>query len=957
MVLKEPLETDAEDLIPSFEHNTKRIVGYNTPRSEETVQALEEFETLVVPRMIELGWMEEIAKSRAKPFYNETDQTLTAHILPGIEILADIVEQAPGVKSTDFRELAALWTIHDVHKIITTDNGNEFDIDTKTIKEWVEKLSLDEFTDGSLTVDDFQSCAVGLHNTGGTNLDDSTVRFTQLRPYLRLVDAVMSISDSKAFIDEAERPINAVFGTPAEIHVPAMHSVEFEDSVMRTLANKTVYEELVEIGLKPIDIRDNAVLYARSEQDTYPDTEDFLEQIIDRFLDNLRDAYQIFRNHAFLGGDIDSPQSRAGYWAMPQVYEVSDLAKLCLTQTELIQRLVQAAVDQQNRPQSISDESERQIEQMQEETGVRIPKSAFIEGLAALVHTVYREIIPELVDADSEHAYERTLEAAVIHVFGVSEEMQERIATALKTSDNHSSPVNWPYKYLIAKDLHDRYKGHSQTERQEVLIRVLSERLSDFEEWDSFANESQKSVRRELYLQFAKRTVLDGETLIKRGIPGFLDTVDKLDTQDNCYICEEPTAQSSSTPDLLSHRDFDILDMPFVTESEEGEFERIELDDIIPIHSLCTTCQVSLTIRAQQFKTYDQETELHVTIHPSNSVSVASYLRFGKILHHLKTEMFSGNSSTIALSDMGDVYEEIITGTLSQSTGVDALIDREQAFDVGTRMDEASSRLTLPDNSEASIIRGAMCATVAGLLSGVRVCITRHPQLHMNHPETDSLVMYGPELTAFDNLLNNRTDITGLPDRLRILDRLIQMCDKTEAPNLTLEQYSSMDDRSVLPGSRVFSQVQHTLNSSEERVAAARDAINIDAIAAKDDVFAKDMLATTKALGDSLGILLPESDARLASAVMMIACDTLETMESINSTEQVVFAITDDLAHVNELDLELQDLRRGGSAYKFAQQMATAYNDVGRGNRNSFNAIRRPLVDGTITRAMLYTTN
>lgn len=964
MVLKKTDKEYPDALIPSDDDSNTPLITEDTNRSEYIATVLLDFERNVVPKMLELGMMNDIAKSRTKPYYNDSDQTMMAHILPGLEIMADIVEKSDSLKETEFRKLISLWTIHDLHKLITNEQEDEFEIDSKTVQSWVNKLSLDTFVNDELNITDFHSCVVALHNSNESNIDDSTTEFTALRPHLRLVDAIMSIKSPDDFVEQAEKPIGSVFGKPTEVHVPASHSVDMQDSIIRTLVNQSVKEELEYKGLQSIDIRDNGVLYSRTENNDYGDIHELLENVIDTFLQNLRNAYPIFRNQAFLGGDISSGDSMMGNWYMPTVYDITDLSKLCLSHTEIIQRIVQASVEQQNRPWDITDDSIEQIENINEEFDVKIPQSSFIEGMATLVHTVYREILPELIDKNSEKAYERTLESAIIHVFGVNEETQEIIANSLKNNTIHSSITSWPYKYLIANDLHKRYTmKFSAKERQKILIELISTRLSNFSNWDEYGEENKLKIKRELYLLFATKIKLDGKYLHTYPSVNLGDIMSKRGNTNKCAISDKPTEQNASSPDLLSHRDMEVLNIPFVTENNDGEFENINLDNIVPQKPLSVLSQLSLNIRAQQFSNYDsvgEDNELYVTIHPANSISVASQVRFNRILEYLKQEMFTGNDSSIGLYDVANKYDEIITDALSQPTGVNSIINRNNAFKIGTRMDEASSRLTLPDNDESTLVRGAVCVIIASLMSGVRVCITKNPQLHMNHHKKDDLVIYGPELTMFENVIGENTDVNTLPNQLLILERIIKMSDNTNKPNMTIEQYNNIcnsDTQSnIVPGSIVYGRINHLFNDSDVSISAARDAINIDALAAQNNEFAKDILGYSKSLGDSLGNMLPKSDAMLANSVMNIVYDTLYTMTSINSTDEVVDAMLRCVTNISELNLNAEDVLKDGSAYKFATSIAKVYEEIEKSERD-FDSVRQQLVNGTIVRSMLYATN
>lgn len=969
MGIKNTSKEYSEDYIPSTGDDTySNIIPEEINRSEDIAKVLIDFETEVVPQMLKMGLMKEIAKSRSKPFYNDSDQTMTAHILPGIEVMADIVEQSDTLDKSEFRKLIALWTIHDVHKLINNpeedyDRNEEFNINEDTVQSWIENLNLDTFSNNQLTLKDFHSCVVGLHNGDNSNIDSSTNTFTKLRPHLRLVDAIMSINSADNYLNEAEKVVDSVFGKPGIEFIPATHSVDIEDSIIRKLLNKSIIEELKNKGLKPIDLREDSVFYARPTDVEYGSMDNFLDSIIDNFISNLRDSYSIFRNQAFKGGDISSGDAQRGNWYMPKVYDITNLSKLCLNNTEIIQRIVQASVDQQNRPWDMSDEAIEQIEELNTKLDVDIPKNSFIDGMAALVHTVYREIIPELVDENSEHAHERTMESAIIHIFGVSEDVQEIIADSLKNNTVNTSITSWSYKYLIAHDLHKRYtRSLSITERQNELIKLISTRLSDFENWNKYGEEDTSKIKRELYLLFASNIKIDGMSLKYYDSTRLLDYMSKTGDINNCAISSDKTEQNASSPDLLSHRNIDVLEVPFVTE-QNNKFENIDLTDIIKKKPLSVLSQISLNVRAQQFIKYNEvsnKNELYITSHPVESISVASSVRFNRVLQYVKNEMFTGDNSSIGLNNIADNYESIISDSLSQPSGVNAILNRNKVYNIGSTRDASCGKFTLPDDKESTIVKGAICATIASIMSGVRVFITRKPQLYTNPTNKKDLVIYGPELSMFDNIMDSHTDVTTLPQQLEIMERLIKMNDKTGTSGITIENYNQIqntDDIEFAPGSMIYNNVHHLFDTPEKSMSASKDAVNIDSLAAQNNDDAKNLLQYNTRVGRKLNNLLPENNTMLANAVMTHVYNKLIEMESINTTDEQTNTMMKHLANISELNLTAEDMADDGSAKVFAEEILDVYVEIENETGMDFQSIKKQFISGIVVRSVMNTTN
>lgn len=956
MVLEPPYDHESDGLIPAI--GPEDAYGHSPTsggaRPEDIQSVFIDYEETVVPQMIDAGWIEEVAKARAAPYYNDTDQTLVAHVLPGVEVLADVQKHNEDITADDFRCLVALWTIHDIHKILTPEGG-EFEIDDETVQEWVDNLSLDEFAP-SLTVKDFKAVAVALHNSDGANHGDQTVRFTELRPYLSLADAVMSIDDPSDFHDAA-RDVRTAFHTDTPF-VPHSHTVDFDDAITRTLVNESVRDALVDRGLAPIDVRDNGSLYvAPVSVDIDKGVDDMLNEITDNFINNLQDSYQIFKNIAFLGSSISSPQARFQYES-PRVYALTDLAKLCLSNTGLIQRIVQAAVDQQQHPWDISNESRQQISAVENATGKSLQRSQRLEGFAALVHTVYREVLPEIVTgSNSDPAYERTRLSALMHVFGISHETQKEVSEVLESGDLDASPVNWPYKYIIAQDLLERYQGLPRKEKQEKLTNLVLSRLQDFELWDEFGMNQESDIHEEIRVRLAGRIDIDGE-----GLNVFGDASDANDIimdramcdTEKCALCNEPTVEPGIGPNLISHRDYDILETEFITE-EDGELNTVTPDSRMPQKPICVVCQLSLTIRAQQFDGFfedESESSLHITVHPVTSFSSASLVRFQKIVNKLKDDVFSGEHTGLELDSLGEWYADEIASELKREAGVEALTDRDRAADIGARFDASASRLALPADNKESIAQGALIATAAGLLSGVRVVLTKSPQLYMDNTEQKELVTYGPELDILSTLFEGETGVMKMPTRLRLIDSLVSLGSVTDQPLNVVDQYNQLDDPHVLAGSRLFRRMNQWIDSNEEMTEAAEHAEEIDKILSKGDTFANSIMTATDALGYQLGVILPRADPNLANAVLKSLLDVLETNESVNDMHQLRTLVLERLATLKALNIDPVELLEGGNAHKLATNIISMYQNTANGKPDQLNAIRRPIEDGTTLRAM-----
>lgn len=973
MVLNPPYNYQSEGIVEEADgsdiQSTETISGVcdpealadsTTPSSFDEPTTVEDvvsaYERVVVPRLINLGWGQEVAKSRSPPFYNNTDQSLVSHILPGIDILCDICRNSADVSVSDFNRLAALWTIHDIHKI--TDGQDEFDISTETVADWVDKLNLGSFAP-SLDMADFKACAVALHNRSSQSKSgEVTGTFTSLRPYLRLADAARSVDEPADFADSAAIDVMEGFEQSSTSPTPCSHSIELGDSVFRSIANRSVMSALSARSYSPIDYRSDGALYIAPTPASITDGDQLLDDITDNFIENLRDSYQIFRNQTILGSDISSPQARVNNH-LPRVYGISEVAKLCLSSEKIIGRIVQAAIRQQKYAASIPAESERKMELIENETDVRLPRSQRLDALAALVHTVFRKITPELL-TDEGPIQTQIREAAVLHLFDASEETIERVMNLLDNESVPSSPAQWPHKYLIANELLSQYGDLAADEREAEIQDMLLSRLSEFERWDDFGMDPEHDLFKELKTIFATRVKVNGTYVHSVGERGkamglFNDIVGDSST-DKCGLCPNPTRASKMGPRFLSHRDYRVLHTDFITQSGD-ECTSVTPADKTP---LCAVCQVSLSVRAQQLdlsNTTDEDINernetLYVTVHPDASHSVGSVVRFQKVYNYLKTRIFSGEYTGLHRDDLASWYADEMSNELRRTSVRDAFVDRDRCYSVGTRFDAASSALSIPDSSDYSIFQGALAATVAALVSGTKIILTRQPQLHMSDGKFESMVQYGPGIRQLNSLVGEESGIEHLTERVELIDALISFMENLENPASVFALYKTVTRSPMLVGSQLFNQLSGELNR-QTRETAAWDAVAVDALMARNTESGDSLLTAVQALGFHANRIHNNSDRLSVRATMQSVCDTIDTAKTDWSDDRLAAEIMDKIEGVINTSHESESVQVASDGLTFAKTVVKVFNDRFDADPAQFRAARTELCDAVALRALL----
>ena len=132
----------------------------------------------------------------------KVDQTMLNHIRNGVWALIELnigltsLGSANALSEQELREVIALFSVHDLHKIHGKDWKEQFDISQEEVLEYAEAFGATKFAPG-LTGHDFQSVAVALHKSIGFHANLS-VKFNLYRPWLTIADTLASIEQPQA---------------------------------------------------------------------------------------------------------------------------------------------------------------------------------------------------------------------------------------------------------------------------------------------------------------------------------------------------------------------------------------------------------------------------------------------------------------------------------------------------------------------------------------------------------------------------------------------------------------------------------------------------------------------------------------------------------------------------------------------------------------------------------------
>jgi CRISPR-associated protein Csc3 len=166
--------------------------------SEST--GIKDYQNRIDPKLVNAGWGFKPAKSVE---HGKIDQSLVNHVRCGVfalDRLNELVSEVSGYTLSDeeLRDTIALFVLHDIHKIDEERDTNpkaRFDIPREEVEQYADQFGLYEFAgtnDVELLERMFHDCAIDHHDDWTANYDQTSPEFDELRPFVRLADAIAS---------------------------------------------------------------------------------------------------------------------------------------------------------------------------------------------------------------------------------------------------------------------------------------------------------------------------------------------------------------------------------------------------------------------------------------------------------------------------------------------------------------------------------------------------------------------------------------------------------------------------------------------------------------------------------------------------------------------------------------------------------------------------------------------
>jgi len=439
----------------------------------EGTSAIEAYQQTVDPNLVTQGWAFTPAKSVE---YGKTDQSLLSHVRCGVFALAqlnDVMDRLGGrtLDEADLRAAIALFVVHDVHKLDETRDANQrerFDIPAAEVESYVDQFGLAEFA-GSLSIPDFHSCAVDHHDDWTANHATSTIRFDDLRPFVRLADAFASSETPEQATDSrTKQALDAAY--PGSDFDLRHHTLDDVKGVLTNLLNATVAEALEPEGYERLLLYQDGCVYVVDGANTScsPD-EAFADEVFDRFEQGVRDAHPTYCDPKRLAGNLTT-RSQGFYGINEQDFFYAGADRL-------FRAVALKAVDDADPEDEPTESMAQTMAALEAHLPFEVERTRRPIGLARLVYTVKRTFVDPVAEAVS--ASRSSLEL-VCDVFGLNDATREGLNAAAEDEElSLTAGGKWDYAYGVGQAL----LNEGLTDYEPLVERVTAGLTAVDEDW------------------------------------------------------------------------------------------------------------------------------------------------------------------------------------------------------------------------------------------------------------------------------------------------------------------------------------------------------------------------------------------------------------------------------------------------------------------------------------------
>ena len=773
---------------------------------EEAV--LEDFRISIDPQLVDEGWGFEPAKTVE---HDKTDQSLLNHVRNGVFVLAqlnDAVRSVGGytLDEDDLRAAIALFTIHDVHKLAPerdTDPNSRFDIPTDEVQRYVDTFGLDKFAP-DLTPKDFQSCAIDHHDDWTANHDQTTRRFDDLRPFVRVADGLASCETPEAATDgSVQHAIDRAY-LKSEFEL-RRHVLDDVKGILTNLLNSAISDCLGAFKYQPLAIYQDGCVYIVPKGADRPSVnEEFVDDVIDQLQTNIRGSHDAYADSSELTGNLATRSM--GFYA------INDQEFFYAGAGNVLGAVVRKSVGDADPDDEPTESMAESMAGLETHLPIEIERTRRPVGYARLAYTVRRAFVDPILDEIDD---DRSSLEVTCDVFGVSPGVRDGLIAA--SEDDDLSPTaggKWEYSYGIGQVLLE--DGVTSVEEIADRVRAGLDQLA--EDWTEIVEEAHAgNLRSELEAYVSEVVSIDGRPMPASDAT-LTDPFDEYHSTrrgKTCVLCNLGTT-STRKSELKAPKSLTTLQAGY---SNHVPVDAGKPDDLLA----CVPCQIELSLR-ETGASRREGGRLFIHLIPDYFYTPLSWRSYSDVLSEFSGEsrIELGRLAEAVLWLTGDLDSADVEGfgsaLFDEDTGRQMAETLDQGFDPRSQFGARTLGYFKPEDNETEFqFFGVYVALAVAAYAGLRVYVSESPIPDIRGRDFQAYARIGAGFTQVQDFYGTEIRLTELESRLRAASALVKLGYGTDRNDAMFAKFLRVTRNKLLPGSHLLKRIAQADDSSDAR--------------------------------------------------------------------------------------------------------------------------------------------
>ncbi|WP_306057008.1 type I-D CRISPR-associated protein Cas10d/Csc3 [Natronococcus wangiae] len=772
---------------------------------------LAEFLTEIDPRLLDEGWVFEVAKSVE---YGQTDQSMVNHVRNGVFALAQLNDVAPTfdgyeLDDDELRQAIALFAVHDLHKYRDkeTTAHTEYDISREEVETLVTDLGVDAFAP-SLCLEDFHACTVDHENSWKSNPEQSTRTYDRLRPFVRLADAFASCeTPESAASTRNERALAEAYpGVELELQ---SHTLDDVKGVFTNLLNGVVARELANrAGYELLLIYQDGCVYLTDESESRITVDEaFVGNVYDRLRQEVGGVHPAYNDRQKLAANL-STRSQGFYGINHQDFFYAGAPNVLVA-------VAVKAVQDADPDDDPTDSMRETMEFLNDRLPINIDTTTRVApGYARLAYTVKRAFVEPLVDTGRLNGDVLT---ATCELFGLNEAVTEGLCE-LRDADELSLTAGgkWDYSYAIGQHVADLVQSEGWSPAAPMVAEHLLERLEQREpEWQEIVMaEHAGEFETELRAYIADILRVGGHSSeATEATAKLTDPFDEHHTTrrgKTCTFCNRGTT---------STRKSDMQAPKSLTTFQAGYSNRIPADSGKPDELLaCIPCQVEFSLR-ETGATRREGGRLFIHLVPDYFYTPTMWslytdemfaqftgeamTRIGRLASAMFEATAGGNTDDETIDSSTALTTVLREATRAEEDRGRSMVEQlSQGFDPDAGFGAQTLSFYKPQNNETEFqFFGVFLGLSVATAMGMRVYITQSPFPDIRGRDFSEMAKLDAGFTAVSEFYGREIPLTALEECLGAAAALVQLGYEQARDDARFPKYLRITRNKPLPGS------------------------------------------------------------------------------------------------------------------------------------------------------------